>query len=177
MKNEKLEKAIIYVDRIANGCNPVNNSPLTNDSVLNNPNVIRCMYFIKDILKEVYDNGGVISKKNKKYNKKFDFQLLNKYKYIENKSISKIVRQINELRTDSSMEPLKAKPIITWLKDNGYIIHGVINNLEGSIVTEKGKSIGMYNEIQTFQNRTYIALLYNQKAQEFLINNLKYILA
>ena len=76
MKNEKLEKAIIYVDRIANGCNPVNNSPLTNDSVLNNPNVIRCMYFIKDILKEVYDNGGVISKKNKKYNKKFDFQLL-----------------------------------------------------------------------------------------------------
>ena len=35
----------------------------------------------------------------------------------------------------------------------------------------------MYNEIQTFQNRTYIALLYNQKAQEFLINNLKYILA
>ena len=63
MKNEKLEKSIIYVDRIANGCNPVNNSPLTNDSVLNNPNVIRCMYFIKDILKEVYDNGGVISKK------------------------------------------------------------------------------------------------------------------
>lgn len=75
------------------------------------------------------------------------------------------------------MEPLKAKPIITWLKDNGYIIHGVTNNLEGSIVTEKGKSIGMYNEIQTFQNRTYIALLYNEKAQEFLINNLKYILA
>ena len=177
MKNEKLEKAIIYVDRIANGCNPVNNSPLTNDSVLNNPNVIRCMYFIKDILKEVYDNGGVVSKKNKNYNKKFDFQLLNKYKYIENKSISKIVRQINELITDASMEPLKAKPIITWLKDNGYIIHGVINNLEGSIITEKGKSIGMYNEIQTFQNRTYIALLYNEKAQEFLINNLKYILA
>ena len=76
MKNEKLEKAIIYVDRIANGCNPVNNSPLTNDSVLNNPNVIRCMYFIKDILKEVYDNGGVISKKNKNITKNLIFNYL-----------------------------------------------------------------------------------------------------
>ena len=48
--------------------------------------------------------------------------------------------------------------------------------LEKGKLYEKGKSIGMYNEIQTFQNRTYIALLYNEKAQEFLINNLKYIL-
>ena len=53
MDIQKIDKAIIYVDRIANGFNPVNNQPIEEDSVLNNPNVIRCMYFIKDILKEV----------------------------------------------------------------------------------------------------------------------------
>lgn len=41
----KLDVAIKYVQRIADGFNPVNNQPAEQDSVLNNPNVIRCMFF------------------------------------------------------------------------------------------------------------------------------------
>lgn len=37
----KLETAIIYLQRIADGNNPVNNMPVKTDSILNNPNVIR----------------------------------------------------------------------------------------------------------------------------------------
>ena len=36
----KLETAIKYVERIAEGNNPVNNLPMEEDAVLNNPNVI-----------------------------------------------------------------------------------------------------------------------------------------
>lgn len=43
----KLETAIKYVERIAEGNNPVNNLPMEEDAVLNNPNVIRCMYFVR----------------------------------------------------------------------------------------------------------------------------------
>lgn len=59
----KLDAAIKYVERIADGCNPVNNVPLENDDILNNPNIIRCMYFIKDVLEEVRRNGGMIGGK------------------------------------------------------------------------------------------------------------------
>ena len=62
----KLEVAIKYVERIADGCNPVNNVPLENDSVLNNPNIIRCMYFIKEVLEEVQINGGTVGGKQGK---------------------------------------------------------------------------------------------------------------
>lgn len=48
----KLSVAITYVERMADGCNPVNNVPLEEDDVLNNPNIIRCMYFIKEVSKE-----------------------------------------------------------------------------------------------------------------------------
>ena len=41
---EKLEKALIYVGRIADGKNPVNNLPAEEDAVMNDPNVIRCMF-------------------------------------------------------------------------------------------------------------------------------------
>ena len=50
---KKLDIAILYLQRIADGNNPVNNMPAGEDSVLNNPNVIRCMYFVKEVLEEV----------------------------------------------------------------------------------------------------------------------------
>ena len=63
---KKLDTAILYLQRIAEGNNPVNNMPAEEDSVLNNPNVIRCMYFVKEVLEEVKRNDGFIGKKPKK---------------------------------------------------------------------------------------------------------------
>ena len=63
---KKLETAIVYLQRIADGNNPINNLPAEEDSVLNNPNVIRCMFFVKEVLEEVKRNNGYIGKKSKK---------------------------------------------------------------------------------------------------------------
>ena len=57
---KKLEVAMKYIERIADGKNPVNNKPTEDDSVLNNPNVIRCMYFVKEVLTVVKENDGVV---------------------------------------------------------------------------------------------------------------------
>ena len=40
---QQLSVAIEYVKRLANGNNPVNNSPLPADDALNNANDIRCI--------------------------------------------------------------------------------------------------------------------------------------
>ena len=66
---KKLDIAILYLQRIADGNNPVNNMPAGEDSVLNNPNVIRCMYFVKEVLEEVKRNDGVIGRKTRKSKK------------------------------------------------------------------------------------------------------------
>lgn len=178
MDSQKLDKAIIYVDRIANGFNPVNNQPIENESVLNNPNVIRCMYFIKDILKEVQKNGGIIGKKLKVEKESFDFKILDKFVYIEDKSITKILRQINDYIENPNMKHINCRKITAWLKENNYIIHGKNEELgiTGSVVTDKGKSIGMYNEVRAINDRTYLAVMYNKDAQEFIVHNLKDIL-
>ena len=48
-----LETAIIYIRRLAEGNSPLNNQPMNNDTILNNPNVIRCMYFVRDVLERL----------------------------------------------------------------------------------------------------------------------------
>ena len=92
---EKLEKALIYVDRIAEGRNPVYNLPADNDSVLNDPNVIRCMFFIKEVLTAVKNNGGKINKIPKGKKSSFPLETLNSYKYETDKTITQFVEQLN----------------------------------------------------------------------------------
>lgn len=60
---KKLETAILYLQRITEGRNPVNNMPADEDSVIHNPNVVRCMLFMKEILEEVKRNDGYIGRK------------------------------------------------------------------------------------------------------------------
>lgn len=52
----KLEIAIEYVNRMAEGNHPRSNQKLQEDSVFNDPNVVRCMFFVEDVLKAVYEN-------------------------------------------------------------------------------------------------------------------------
>ena len=59
---EKVETALTFVERIADGKNPINNDVADNDDVMNNPIIIRSMFFIKDILTELKNNNGIIGK-------------------------------------------------------------------------------------------------------------------
>ena len=49
----KLEDAILRVNRIVDGYDPVTNQSAEIDSVLNSPEMIRCMFFVKNVLEEV----------------------------------------------------------------------------------------------------------------------------
>ena len=91
----KLNVAIKYVERMADGCNPVNNTALDNNDILNNPNIIRCMYFIKDILEEVQNNGGIVGGKHgKEPALPFPIEILDRFSYAEDKSITHVLNQI-----------------------------------------------------------------------------------
>ena len=92
---DKLDKALIYVDRIADGKNPINNMPADNDDVMNDPNVIRCMFFIKDVLLALKENGGVIGKTSGIKKKEFPMESLSEYQFIETKTITRFTEQLN----------------------------------------------------------------------------------
>lgn len=96
---KKLKSAFIYAQRIADGHNPINNLPIGDDTIINDPNVIRCMYFIKEVLQKVYDNNGIIDgviKKSNKADRNFPYEVLTKFEYREDKGINKLIEQIYE---------------------------------------------------------------------------------
>lgn len=179
----KLSSAIVYVQRIADGKNPVNNHPLEADTVINDPNVIRCMYFIRDVLKKVYDNNGIIvgeASKNKEANQSFPYEILKLYEYKEDKSISKLIDQIYSPVAKQGIKKISGTRVNTWMMSCGYITETYNEEFMQNIKmpTEKGEALGLRAERveHRLTGRTYIAILYNKQAQEFIVANFEKIL-
>ena len=178
---KKLNTAILYLQRIADGNNPVNNMPVVEDAVLNNPNVIRCMYFVKDVLEEVRRNNGYIGKRAGKSDKpEFPMEVLATFTYREDKSISKFVEQINESIDDNVYKKMNYRPILQWLKRNGFLIEQFSEEFSKNITlpTEKGDQIGIRTERKrSSQGVEYLLLIYGKQAQEYIVKNMEDILS
>lgn len=176
---EKLETAIIYMQRISDGKNPINNMPV-DDVVLNNPNVTRCMEFVKEILEEVKYNDGYIGRKPRKNKKKeFPIEILDKFEYKEDKAISKFVAQINEMLDKDVYKKADYRQIGNWLKTNGLLIEEYNSELNKKITlpTKKGMAYGIRAEKRkSVRGIEYMLVIYNKQAQEYIVKNFKNIL-
>ena len=177
---KKLETAIIYLKRIAEGNNPINNLPADEDSVLNNPNVVRCMFFVKEVLEEVKRNNGYIGGRTRK-SRKLDFPIekLKEFSYKEDKAISRLVEQINEPLDKDVFQKLSYKMVVQWLKQNDFLKEEYSQELQKNVTmpTEKGVKFGIYAERRVNSRGVeYARVMYNQQAQTYIIQNMEYIL-
>ena len=168
----KLEVAIKYVERIADGCNPVNNTPLDNDDILNNPNIIRCMYFIKDVLEEVRNNGGMVGGKNgKEPTLPFPIEILDHFTYVEDKSITHVLNQIYEPTAYMNVKKVSVVKVTAALKEDGYLLDepNPETGKTRKVPSAKGKELGIYLVEREYNGRMYESVTYNKNAQEYVV--------
>ena len=173
-----LETAIIYIKRLAEGTNPINNQVIADDSVLNNPNVIRCMYFVREILEDVYAN---IDKEEVKAPKKkgtaiqtFPEEVLAQFEYREDKAMPSFLNQLYEPVKGQGYKQIAPTAITNRLIANGYIVEIDSEEFKKRIKvpSEKGIAIGMRAErIEYYPGMVVIAIYYDKQAQEFLVAN------
>lgn len=176
--SKRLDAAIEYVQRIADGYNPVHNTEAESDSVLDNPNVIRCMYFVKEVLEAVRRNDGIIGGLKPKAKKEpFPYEILGEYHYQGDKTISHLLAQIHLPAEGKNIKKISPQTITGWLKKSGYLTEEYCKEVGkvATIPTELGKELGIYAEVRTYSANTYLAVIYNRNAQEFIVQNLEAI--
>lgn len=174
---KKLEIAIKYIERMADGKNPVNNQVLDKDTVVNNPNIIRCFFFILDILKGVYEKEMKAEKKRES-KAQFPFAVLNEYIYEKDKSISHIMLQMNDLVKEENTEKVTYNKVVRWLKASGYLMEKYSEELGKTVTvpTLKGRGIGIYCEMrESSKGNKYLVNMYDKNAQFFIVDNMKKI--
>ena len=179
---EKIGYAKMYMDKLAEGIDPVSGEVLPEDTVLNNVHLTRCFYFTSDILRRVIENEGVGARKSRKKDVLPPFTLSDDLrKQIEitvtPAMISHIAARINSLIDENSMQKLKVTAFTTWLMNNELLCEEIVDSKKRKKPTKTGEELGIFSEDREGQYGRYLAILYSETAQRYLLNNLDQIIA
>ena len=177
-ETEKIAYAKSFIDKLANGINPIDNTPVKEDDVVNNVRISRCLFYVSDILRQVVENSRI--SKTAKHLAPFSIsseQLLS-FAYSDVPiAVSEIAKRINALINTDVMRKITYKDLTNWLISIDMLAEET--NLEGKIrkrPTANGSEIGISTEVRTGQNGTYTVVLYDKSAQQFIIDNLESVI-
>lgn len=177
---EKAAFAKTYIEKLANGINPLTDEILPDTDIVNNVKIARCLFYVADTLRQVVENGGIHPCKAKSVKSPFylDAEARKAFAYsAASIPISEITRRINTLVDAESMNKLNYKHILDWLIDIGFL--KIDSDPMGKTMrypTNKGLALGITVEQRCSQRGPYTVVVYNQEAQMFILDNLDAIL-
>lgn len=183
--SKRLDVAIQYIRRMAEGRNPVNNRPAPENEVLTNVNVNRCLKFVEEILTDVRSAGGTVgavqrssAARKPSIAEVFPYEVLSGFRYEQDQQISYFLKQITRLLPEDQSMTIQATMVTDWLRENGYLEKRVIEDTgrENSVPTDKGIELGLYAEKAGNYPNEYYRVYYNENAQRFIVDNLRQIL-
>ncbi len=178
---ETIERAKMYMEKLANGINPIDGSVIPDDDIVNNVRLSRCFFFVSDVLKRVIENGGISSAKEKKPAKTpfaLSYEDRAKFEYSDEPiPISEIAKRINALVFDENMKPLSYNAIRDWL-ESIEMLESITkaDNQHQIVPTAAGTQLGIQLVDRTSLRGDYQVVLYNRAAQQFIMDNLDSIL-
>ena len=59
---ETMQHAKNYIDKLANGIDPLTDEIIKDDSVINNVRISRCLFYVSNVLQDVINNGGAVGR-------------------------------------------------------------------------------------------------------------------
>ena len=172
---ETLERAKMYMEKLANGINPLDNSIIPDNDVVNNVRLSRCFFYIADVLRQVIDNGGVTKqKKEKKQPFYLSADQRDSFAYSsESIPISEITNRINALIPPETMKKLSHTMLTNWMLSIDLLRSELdANGKATKRPTSNGNSLGISVETRTGINGPYSVILYSTDAQHFILDNL-----
>ena len=175
---EKIAYAKSFIDKLANGINPLDDTPIPDDDIANNVRLSRCFFYVSDILRQVYENGGVTKpKRAPKIPFAVTLEQLEKFEYsAEPIAVSEIAKRIYAMADNENMEKVSYRQINQWLLNIGMLyLHDFGGKKPVKRPTEEGNQIGIIVETRMGRYGEYQVVLYNEDAQRFILDNLEAI--
>ncbi len=171
-----MKRAHLYIKLLANGIDPLTDTDLPNDTIINNERISKCLTYVAEILEQVMENPKFLN--YRKTNTKFCLSRseIDKIHLSETPiPISEIIRRINEVKPDH-MRKMSRRAISSWLIENDYLKLVEINEANHKRPTEIGETLGINVETREHAYGPYIIVLYTNEAQKFILDKLEEII-
>lgn len=166
-----------YIDDLAKGINPFTKEEVSENDIINNVKISRCLFYVSEILGEVISNSGVNrSTKPKQVDFNVDSIGIDEIEVSDAPvTVSIIAQRINAVKPEN-MKKLKVTAITNWLVSINMLEVLVINNQNRKRPTASGENLGLITEERFGQYGNYLSVEYNKNAQQFVIDNLNSII-
>ena len=180
---EKIAYAKSFIDKLANGINPLDGTPIPDDDVANNVRLSRCFFYVSSILQREIDRESKKEEREKK-SRLVDFSItheqLQNFEYSSKPiSVTVLAKKINRLVEGENMRKLSYRQIAGWLLNIGMLEYKDIGN--GKMKrhpTQQGEEIGIVLEFwERGQGRRYPVIMYSEAAQRFIIDNIDAVIS
>ena len=170
----KLKTAQDWVEKLANGINPLTLEPIKEDDIVNNVHISRCLFFVSEML------GKVEPPKSASRKGRRDFWMTSReteqIDILVPCGIAQFTKTVNE-HIPADMKPLSVSTVIKWLRNNGYLYEANIDEKrKTNIPTEKGIQLGITVRIQqNLEGKEYQRVFYDISAQRVMLTNIESI--
>lgn len=172
---ETLERAKMYMEKLANGINPLDGTLIPDDEVVNNVRLSRCFFYVAGVLGQVIENGGTApQKKQKKQPFVLAMEKRESFAFSETPiPVSEVTKRINDLVGEEAVSSLSYRSVRDWLTVTGFLEE--VSEEEGKTTkrpTAEGEQLGIKREARLGANGTYFVIVYDLSAQHFILDNL-----
>lgn len=178
-EKELLIHAKNYIDKLANGINPLTGEPVADDDIVNNVRISRCLFYVSSVLKSVIDKQQTTSS-YKKTKKAFELPLEKRLEFAFSDRcipVSELANRINALANLDEFKKLNYSQITKWLISICALEIKEINGKTIKVPTEQGFRLGIFTEQRQGTQGEYTVIVYNKSAQQFILDNLEAICA
>ena len=175
---EKIERAKMYMDKLANGIDPISDTLAPDGDIINQVRLSRCFFFVSDVLRQVLENGGIRPTAPAKKTPKRPFDLSaeerSRFAYSEQPiPASEIAKRANALATSEDMRKCTYSNITEWLAGLGMMEWVELpTGRRTRRPTQAGREMGISLENRESDRGPYQVVVYDMKAQQFIIDNL-----
>ena len=122
---EKIEYAKSFMDKLANGINPLDDTPIPEGDIVNHVRLSRCFFYVSDILRQIVENGGVTPPPKTPRAGKQAFTITEEARAglrvtDAPLTVSEIADYLNDTVDETAMKKITAASINSWLVDRGF---------------------------------------------------------
>lgn len=173
---EKIASVKTYIDKLANGINPLTGQTVPDADIINNVKISRCLFYVSDLLRQTIEEKALSQPKGKPVKQPFqlDYEARKQFRYSEVPiSISEIAKRINELIPIENMQKLNYKYLLDWLMESNFL--ELIPGVNGKMTrnpTRNGTMLGITLEHRESPRGPYSVIVYDLEAQKFILDNL-----
>ena len=176
---EMINRAKTYIDKLANGVNPLTDEPVSENYIVNNVRISRCFFYISDLLRRFAEGGfPEAAKKGKKQPFIITEEQRKRFEFSETPiSVSEIARRFNAAVNTEGAVQMRYSGITFWLIESGLLsVDRREDGREVKLPTAAGMELGISQEVRSGANGSYTVVVYNENAQRYIVDNIDAIL-